>query len=464
MIPFESFSYPLFDLNYQADYEALVRSFLSVSLEEEDRTHGLKGLYVHIPFCDTICDFCPFVKSVGSDERIERYLQALLLELRLVGEMRRVQQWTLDAVYVGGGTPSVLTEEQLGRLLAGVRANFTIARDAEISVEVEPKSATASKLDALKDAGVTRVSFGVQTFNPEIRDNVNLTATLDQVHEAIALSTERFSDTNFDLMIGFPGHTVEGVVQEMEIAGKSGIGSVSVYPVDYVMTLPTWLDKIRRGIIPHPGPLDSRAEMFHTARAELRRYFAEQNMYCFGSADAPPTKYMFSILYGYYADECIGVGAGAYSFINGLASYNESSERRYVDLVSSGHHPAAFASPGHAYEKGLVFFPKRLTYDEKDLDRTGIRELYEPALLQLRDREYVSWSNGTITLTELGKRSYSELMVSFFTDQQRRLYGRVCNRLRQDVGVIDDSEWGAGDTRIKTMGAINAMTKDAARH
>ncbi|MGW6836295.1 coproporphyrinogen-III oxidase family protein [Streptomyces sp. NPDC054949] len=462
MIPFESFSYPFFDFNFKADHRALVSSFLR-SDDEPATGSGLKALYVHVPFCDTICAFCPFVKSVGSEERISRYLDALRAELRAVGATRRLQSWELDAVYVGGGTPSVLSEEQIIALFAMIRENFTIKEDAEISFEFEAKSVTEEKFRALAGLGVTRVSFGVQTFDTATREMINITASPDQVQSAISSSTKYFSNTNLDMMVGFPGQQLEGALEDASLAGTSGIGSVSIYPVDYVMTLPAWQDRIRKGDLPRPAPLAQRSSMFHDARAELMRHMSEQNMYCFGSADAPATRYMFSTLYGGYNDECVGVGPGAYSFIRGLAYYNEADERLYVKEAMSGVQPIACASPGHAYEKGLVFFPKRLSIDLRTLKDVSLDEVYAEKISRIVEEGLAFTDGDILRLTEPGKRMYSELMVHFFSDAQRRLYNRMCARLSSQVGVIDEEEWAAGERRVRGMGAFNAMSAAATR-
>jgi coproporphyrinogen III oxidase-like Fe-S oxidoreductase len=460
LIPFESFSYPFFDFNFKADYRSLVSSFLR-SEGEPDTGIGLKALYVHIPFCDTICSFCPFVKSVGSQERISAYLDALRSELRTVGATQRLQGWALDAVYVGGGTPSVLTEEQIATMFADIRANLAIKDDAEITFEFEAKSVSEQKFQALAELGVTRVSFGVQTFDAATRKMINITASLEEVHESIASSTKYFSNTNLDMMVGFPGQTLDAALEDAAQAATSGIGSVSIYPVDYVMTLPAWQDRIRTGDLPRPAPLAERSSMFHAARAELQRHMSEQNMYCFGSADAPPTRYMFSTLYGGYNDECIGVGAGAYSFIRGLAYYNEANERTYVKEALTGGQPIAFASPGHAYEKGLVFFPKRLEFDLSTLKDLSLDEVYADRISRIVDDGLAVIDGNTLRLTPSGKLMYSELMVHFFADAQRRLYNRMCARLRSQVGVIDEEEWAAGEKRVRGMGALNAMSSAA---
>jgi hypothetical protein len=149
--------------------------------------------------------------------------------------------------------------------------------------------------------------------------------------------------------------------------------------------------------------------------------------------------------------------------MRGLASYNVAVESTYVDQVMAGHLPVACTSPGHAYEKGLVFFPKRLSYDTQDLVDLDLEETYGERLRLLTEAGLVESDGRILRRTEDGKRTYSELMVGFFSDQQRRLYRRVCNRLQNELGVITEDEWRKGDVRIRSLGALNAMTKNVAR-
>ncbi|MFC7650462.1 coproporphyrinogen-III oxidase family protein [Streptosporangium lutulentum] len=458
MLKFESFTYPFFDLGYRVDHPALVSAFLGTGdlAIPGDHTPGNKALYLHIPFCDTICSFCPFVKAKGSLERIAAYLTALTVELRTLGATKRVAEWELDSVYIGGGTPSVLSEEQITALFAAIRANFRIKADAEISFEFEAKSVNEAKFQLLASLGVTRVSFGVQSFDPLTRDQVGITATLDQVHAAVDWSTRYFGNTNLDMMVGFPGQDLDAALLDARLAATSGIGSVSIYPVDYVMTLPGWQDRIRSGELPRPARLDERSQMFHAARGELAEHMAEQNMYCFGAAGAPPTRYMFSTLYGGYRDEAVGVGSGAYSVIRGLAYYNEGKESEYVRRASAGELPVVQSAPGHAYEKGLVFFPKRLTLDLRDLKVLSLEEVYRPRIEEIVDRDFATIDGDTLRLTEPGKLVYSELMAHFFSDLQRRLYLRIVDRMSTQVGMIDAEDW-VGDSGQQRLGALNAL-------
>lgn len=466
MLPFESFSYPFFDLSTSADHRALVSAHLSTPGVPilGDHTRGLKALYVHIPFCDSLCTFCPFVKWVGTPERISSYLTALHIELATLGATPRMQGWEIDSVYIGGGTPSVLSTDQIAALMGQIRANFILAADAEISFEFEVKSVSPEKFDALAELGITRVSFGVQSFDPEIRDMVHITASLDQVYNAIGWAGERFVNTNMDMMTGFPGQDIAHARNDARLAAESGIASVSIYPVDYVMTLPGWQNRIRSGELPRPAVLDERSRMFHEARQSLLESgMGEQNMYCFGPADAPATRYMFSTLYGGYRDEAVGVGAGAYSFIRGLAWMNDADERHYASTASSGVLPITQSSSYHAYEKGLVFFPKRLSFDMRDLAVLSLDEVYADRIDSIVTAGHAELVGETLRLTEPGKLVYSELMAHFFADPQKRLYHRIVDRLSQQVGVIDETEWQAGADRIAAMGATNALPGASSR-
>jgi len=267
-VPFESFSYPFFDFTYKADHVKLVDAFLNPGYTLPT-SKGLKGLYVHIPFCETICRFCPFVKSVGSEERVAQYITALETELRFIGDAERFKSWEIDAIYFGGGTPSVLNNEQITRLFQAIRRNLRLAENCEITFEMEAKSVTREKLLCLKELGTTRVSFGLQTFDPAIRPILNLTPTQEQLEETIALFAEIFPDNNMDMIVGLPGQDEEAMFRDLEKAIASKISSISIYPMDYVMTLPSLLDRIRRKEIPAP-PDAPRLKTIEQARGPLR--------------------------------------------------------------------------------------------------------------------------------------------------------------------------------------------------
>jgi coproporphyrinogen III oxidase-like Fe-S oxidoreductase len=432
-IPFESFTYPFFEFSYRADHPRLVDAFLNPG--ELPKNSGRKGLYVHIPFCTSICRFCPFVKGVGTRERIDAYVAALEAELLLIGETRRVASWVFDSVYIGGGTPSILEIAHIERLFQAIRRHLHLDPQCEISFELEAKTASREKLLCLRQLGVSRVSFGAQTFDERIRPFLNLTATPEEVANTIALFTELFpGSNNMDMIVGLPGQSEEAMYQDLEQAVASGIASMSIYPMDYVMTLPSFLEQIRQGAIPAPADPQTRNAMFYNARKFLGRSYSEDNIYSYGRPGSTPSTYMFSTVYGGYSDEYVGVGCSAYSYLRGLMYQNVLSEADYVERLRQGRSPVRVASPYHAFEKGLVFFPKRMSFDFGELGRLDLLEIYEGRIQALIEGGLVRLDDQTLRLTPLGEKHYAALMVQFFSESQRRLYRKITQRLKAQIG------------------------------
>ena len=117
------------------------------------------GLYLHIPFCESICNYCNFNRGLLDSELKTRYVDALTTEIIVIGDGAAV-----DTIYFGGGTPSLLDPDEVGRILNVCRDSFNVDPSVEVSLEVNPESATTSRLTGWRESGVTRLSFGVQSF------------------------------------------------------------------------------------------------------------------------------------------------------------------------------------------------------------------------------------------------------------------------------------------------------------
>src|SRR5580698_9599243 len=117
------------------------------------------GLYLHIPFCQAICSYCTFTRGLLDEALKARYVTALEREIRQAAEGQPA-----DTIFFGGGTPSLLDSADVGRLIAACRASYDLSRDAEITLETNPETATETRLAGFRAAGVTRISFGVQSF------------------------------------------------------------------------------------------------------------------------------------------------------------------------------------------------------------------------------------------------------------------------------------------------------------
>ena len=186
-------------------------------LKEIDYREGY-SLYVGIPFCPSICLYCSFSSSPVNrwEKRMEEYLNTLFRELRFLGEV--FQGRKLNTIYVGGGTPTTLTAEQLNRLLDCLEKHFDYSYLKELTVEAgRPDSVTSEKFRVLKRHGVTRVSVNPQTMNQKTLDLIGRQHTVEQTREAYWMAREAgFDNINMDLIVGLPGEDLEEVRRTME--------------------------------------------------------------------------------------------------------------------------------------------------------------------------------------------------------------------------------------------------------
>jgi oxygen-independent coproporphyrinogen-3 oxidase len=164
------------------------------------------GLYIHIPFCRSKCDYCDFYSLAGKDDRMDDYQKALLAQIAENAPLTR--GYTVNSVYIGGGTPTWYGEKRLREILRQVKKKFKLAKDAEITLEANPDSVSVQSLRSLRRAGVNRLSMGMQSgCNAELRD-IHRPHTYEQVVEAVHAGRKaRLKNLNLDLIYGLPGQT-----------------------------------------------------------------------------------------------------------------------------------------------------------------------------------------------------------------------------------------------------------------
>ena len=191
------------------------------------------SLYVSIPFCPSRCSYCSFVSSSleQTAKLIPQYLPLLCEEIRRTGEIASELGLRLESVYVGGGTPTTLSAEQLALLLRTIRENFTLSTIREFTVEAgRPDTITAEKLDALKDGGVTRISINPQTLNDDVLKIIGRRHTTAQTLSAFSLAREKgFHNINMDLIAGLPGDTVPGFQNTLDHVVALAPESITVH-------------------------------------------------------------------------------------------------------------------------------------------------------------------------------------------------------------------------------------------
>ncbi len=183
-------------------------------------------LYIHIPFCVKKCAYCDFLSSPQSEEVIESYVEALILEIK--GHDTYAD--TVTSIFLGGGTPSILSGEQMERIFHAVRARFDVAQDAEITIEANPGTVTVEKLNAYRRCGINRISFGLQSANNEELKLLGRIHTYEEFLTSYNLAREAgFDNINVDLISAIPKQTIQSFEETLQKVSALNPEHISAY-------------------------------------------------------------------------------------------------------------------------------------------------------------------------------------------------------------------------------------------
>ena len=190
------------------------------------------GLYIHIPFCRSLCNFCPYCKTVYQKDTCDRYLDALEREIRMVGAQRG-KKTRATSLYFGGGTPA-LAADRIGEVLGVVSEYFTVTEG--VGVELHPDDVTPDVLRTLKAAGVTKLSIGIQSFQPKYQKILGR-KPVDAGTIAKALAAVPFETVSMDFIFALPGQTLEDLKADADTAFACGANHIAIYPfIDFSFT------------------------------------------------------------------------------------------------------------------------------------------------------------------------------------------------------------------------------------
>jgi oxygen-independent coproporphyrinogen III oxidase len=287
------------------------------------------GLYVHIPFCSSRCSYCDFATGLYQSELAERYVDALVEEIR---SSREVES-RADTIYFGGGTPSLLAPSQLDRILCALHDHFEIDSSPEITLEINPGSVNAEKLREFQRLGINRASFGAQTFDDAELAKLGRSHTSADARKTFAdLRSSGFSNVSFDLIAGLPGQTLAGWQRNIEIALELQPEHLSFYLLEVHSGTPL-AEHIRRGIQPVPDD-DLAGVMYewmleHAAKAGYEHYEIS-NLCRPGFHSRHNVKYWTGASY-------YGFGCSAHSYDGRTRRWsNHRDVLKYIELVESG--------------------------------------------------------------------------------------------------------------------------------
>ena len=186
-------------------------------------------IYVHIPFCIKKCGYCAFLSAPSDPETRNSYIRALLREIRLAAAQMNGEEQAVS-VFFGGGTPSLLPAEQIAEIMRELKASFRIRKDAEITIEANPGTLSAEKLNSYRECGINRLSIGLQSPAEEELKCLGRIHDYGQFLESFrAARSEGFDNINVDLMYAIPGQTAEGWRKNLNVVGSLGPEHISAY-------------------------------------------------------------------------------------------------------------------------------------------------------------------------------------------------------------------------------------------
>lgn len=288
------------------------------------------SLYIHIPFCNSRCNYCNFVSFVASEQEKLRYVECLKKEI-----MFRAKEYnkffTIKTIFIGGGTPSCLRNGAIKDILQTVYKHFTVKNDAEITIELNPNTATKEKIEEFVISGVNRFSIGLQCISPLVLKNMGRTHTLDDFNNAVSLIREQgISNINADMIVGYPGQSEKDTVETAKYLVSKNIPHVSAYilSVEQGTPLQFMIDNGTQKLPKEEKLLKTYQAVVNTlSEAGYIRYevsnFAKPGFVC-----------KHNLTY-WTRNEYLGLGVSAHSYIDGVRFFNTENLQSYCECLET---------------------------------------------------------------------------------------------------------------------------------
>lgn len=302
------------------------------------------SLYFHLPFCENLCHFCGCYKIITKDHSRSRlYVDTLNQEINLVSQKLVHSQKNVSQIHLGGGTPNFISPQELHDLMQTIRKEFNILPDAEIAIEMHPRTSTEAFCEELKKQGFNRISLGVQSFDDHVQSLINRFQTFEQTHSMMErLRQLGFQSFNFDLIYGLPGDTLEKFQQTLDLSLSLKPDRYAVYSYAHV----PWKSKVQRSFRDEdlPSP-ETKLKMFDLALSTFSNQGLKQvGMDHFSTPNdelylALTHKKLHRNFMGYSTRKDahqIGFGLSSISYIAGNYYQNTKDMDEYTQKTQSG--------------------------------------------------------------------------------------------------------------------------------
>jgi oxygen-independent coproporphyrinogen-3 oxidase len=287
------------------------------------------GIYLHIPFCAAICNYCNFNRGLHDEGMRRRYVEALIADIRAFAD----PSIAADTIFFGGGTPSLLEPREVARIIQACRDSFDLAGDSEITLEANPESSSGETLGGFRAAGVNRLSFGVQSFRDEELRRLGRLHSSQTARQAVALARAAgFDNLSLDLMMWLPGQSPAHWLESVEALIELQPDHASLYLLEIYPNAPLRDEMARAGL--SVAPDDAAAEMYVEGLERLDRAGFEQ--YEISNVARPRSRRSRHNLKYWQEGDWLGFGCGAHATFRGERWRTVSGTADYIDRVMAG--------------------------------------------------------------------------------------------------------------------------------
>lgn len=378
----------------------------------------MKAAYIHIPFCEHICNYCDFNKVFLKGQPVEEYLESLAKEMKLTIERYPVKH--LDSIFVGGGTPTSLNEEQLYTLCKIIKEHLPYNKETEFTFEANPGDLSRQKLQILFEAGVNRISYGVQSFNDELLAGMGRVHRAADVFTSVKLAKETgFENISIDLIYSLPGQDLADFRKTLTNAFLLDIVHFSGYSL-IIEPKTVFYNLMKKGKLPLPGE-DAEAEMYETLIDEMSKHGYRQ--YEISNFALPGYESRHNLTY-WNNEQYYGFGAGAHSYLQGVRRSNYGPLKKYMDPLKEEQLPlmseTSLSKAEMMEEEMFLGLRKASGVDISNFVKKFAEnplDLYKDEIKNLQNKDLLTIANGQISLTKKGLFLGNEVFQSFLGEK-----------------------------------------------
>ncbi|TXY74757.1 heme anaerobic degradation radical SAM methyltransferase ChuW/HutW [Vibrio cholerae] len=392
----------------------------------------VRCLYIHVPFCRVRCTFCNFFQNAASRQLVDAYFAALLEEIKQKSALPWTQTGVFHAVYIGGGTPTELSPEQIRQLGTAIRESFPLTPDCEITLEGRIHRFSDEMFENALEGGFNRFSFGVQSFNTQVRRRAKRLDDREVVMERIAsLAATQQAPIVIDLLYGLPYQTAQVFEQDLQDFMQTGAQGIDLYQLVVGGSAPM-LNLVEKGKLSPPATTPDKATLYQIGVEFMAKHHLRPLSVNHWTRDNRERS-LYNRLAKTYA-EVLPIGCGAGGNMGGYSLMQHRQLDTYLDAMKNGQPLVAMMARQHEYEP--LFAALKAGFDAGVIAKQRLPKFYhhqtfdwlKPLFLRWQQIGLVEVEQDYLTLTTAGRfwsvslaQACIQVLIHSYKYQQQRI-------------------------------------------